>query len=80
MRRGLAWGGGRSLTSRRWLKKNTNIDPDKLISWEHPNFADEIFATLDRKFTRQALSFWPCRIPLIDANLIGRFIYNKKDT
>ena len=45
---GLTWGAGRMLTSRRWFKKNTTIVPDKIICWEHPNFADEIIAALDR--------------------------------
>jgi len=75
---GLAWGGGRLLTSRCWLKKNTGIDPDKLICWEHPNFADHILQTLDRYFTRKALHFWPFGLPLIDINLVIKFIYKKQ--
>jgi SAM-dependent methyltransferase len=72
---GLAWGLGRSLTSRRWLKRHTAIDPDKIICWEHPNFADEILAALDERFERKQLSFWPLRVPSIDLNLIARFVY-----
>jgi len=72
---GLAWGLGRLLTSRRWLKKNTGIDPDKIICWEHPSFADTILAELDNKFMKQRLFFWPFRIPLIDINLVISFIY-----
>lgn len=72
---GLAWGAGRWLTSRRWFKRNTNIDPDKIICWEHPNFADEIIDRLDKHFSRVALTYWPLRIPTIDLNLVVQFVY-----
>ena len=39
------------LTSRRWMKKNTNIDPDKIIYWEHPNFVSNIKFHLDNIFS-----------------------------
>lgn len=75
---GLAWGGGRMLTSRRWFKKNTRIDPDKIICWEHPNFADQVIAELDRVFQRQSIVHWPLRwVPALDLNLIIRFQYRK---
>ena len=75
---GLAWGGGRFVTSRRWFKKNTTINPDKIICWEHPNFGDQIVNTLDRIFTRKKLMYWPLPwIPLLDCNLIIRFVYEK---
>jgi len=75
---GLAWGLGRMFTSRRWIKKNTNIDPEKLICWEHPNFADQIISQLDTYFNRQKVIFWPLRLlPLLDINLIIKYIYKK---
>lgn len=77
---GLAWGGGRFLTSRRWFKRNTTIDPDKIICWEHPNFADEILDELDRLFCRRRTSYWPLPfLPLLDMNLVIRFIYEKRE-
>lgn len=77
---GLAWGGGRFLTSRRWFKRNTTIDPDKIICWEHPNFADEILDDLGRLFFRRRTSYWPFPfMPLLDMNLVIRFIYEKRD-
>lgn len=76
---GLAWGMGRALTSRRWFKKHTSIDPDKIICWEHPNFADEILAAMDMKFERQQLVYWPFRIPMLDPNLVIKFIYKKAE-
>lgn len=76
---GVAWGLGRMLTSRRWFKKNTTIDPDKIICWEHPNFADQVIAELDHHFKRQRVSFWPFRwLPLLDVNLIIKFVYRKR--
>jgi len=75
---GLAWGGGRMLTSRRWFKKNTTIDPDKIICWEHPNFADQILGELDQVFTREAVQHWPLPwLPLLDSNLVIRLLYRK---
>jgi SAM-dependent methyltransferase len=75
---GLAWGLGRLLTSRRWFKNNTSIDPDKIICWEHPNFADEILECLDSKLTRRRVHYWPLPwLPFLDTNLVIRFEYRK---
>jgi SAM-dependent methyltransferase len=77
---GLAWGVGRFVTSRRWFKKHTTIDPDKIICWEHPNFADQVITELDQLFDKQLTQFWPLpRLPLLDVNLIIQFIYRKAD-
>ncbi|MDG1144745.1 MAG: class I SAM-dependent methyltransferase [Burkholderiales bacterium] len=75
---GLAWGCGRFFTSRRWFKKNSSIDPDKIICWEHPNFADFLLETLDARMNRCYQSFWPFGFPGIDINLVTRFIYAKR--
>jgi SAM-dependent methyltransferase len=76
---GLAWGVGRALTSRRWFQKNTSIDPDKIICWEHPNFADEILRELDARMDRKRVNLWPLPwLPLLDPNLIIRFQYRRK--
>ena len=76
---GLAWGIGRALTSRRWFKRNTTIDSDKIICWEHPNHADEILSALDGVFKRRMTSLWPFPfLPLLDANLVVRFLYEKE--
>lgn len=78
---GFAWGFGRMLTSRRWFKKNTTIDPDKIICWEHPNFADQIVNELDLVLVRKEVQYWPLRrIPLLDCNLILRFCYLKDES
>ena len=76
---GLAWGLGRILTSRRWFKKNTTIDPDKIICWEHPNFADHVIDELGRHFEQTRLAFWPLPfLSSLDANLVIRFFYRKR--
>lgn len=72
---GLAWGLGRYFTTRRWFRKNTNIDYDKLICWEHPNFADSILSRLDSRMKLTKLNFWPLKVPLIDFNLTISFEY-----
>jgi len=75
---GLAWGLGRMLTTRRWFRKNTSVDLDKIICWEHPNFADQIVEELERGFERRRLALWPLPVlPLLDANLVVRFVYCK---
>ena len=77
---GIGWGLGRYLTSRRWLLKNTQIDPNKIICWEHPNFANFILQSLDEhpQLKRERLAMWPAGGPLIDANLIVKFLYRKR--
>ena len=74
---GLFWGLGRFFTSRRWLRKHTTIDPNRLICWEHPNFADFVLNRLTALFDRQTVNFWPLKIRLIDVNLIASFLYRK---
>ena len=67
------------MTSRRWLKNNTTINPDKIICWEHPNFSDEIVLKLNKYFNRVKLYSWPIPfLTLIDFNLVLKFIYKKK--
>lgn len=75
---GLAWGAGRFVTSRRWLLSNTTIDPNRLICWEHPNFADFVLNRLDHHFDRERLKFWPLAAPVIDINLVASFVYRKR--
>jgi len=76
----LAWGVGRMLTSRRWLKKYTSINPDKIICWEHPNFGDDIIRLLDAEFLRVSVSTWPFPRAPLDLNLIIKFVYRKTDS
>ena len=76
---GLLWGTGRYFTSRKWIMKNTNIDYEKLICWEHPNFGDFVIERLDSLFERVNLRSWPFSFfPVLDGNLIFSFCYQKK--
>ena len=75
----LAWGGGRYLTSRRYVKKNMNFNFDKIICWEHPNFVDLIQEKLNKNFQliysiKKPLKFLP-----LDFNLSWSFIYKNTD-
>ncbi len=77
---GLAWGLGRFLTSRYYMKSHHSFDPDKIICWEHPNFSDQINRSLCEAFTSEALWFWPTKIPSADLNLVISFIYRASST
>ena len=71
---GLAWGLGRWMTTRRWLRANTSVDPGKIICWEHPNFADTVLSALDAEFDLVVARPWPFPfVPLIDTNLVVTF-------
>jgi SAM-dependent methyltransferase len=74
---GIGWGLGRYLTTRRWLKANGIHDPGKIISWEHPNFSSDILDVLQSEFTPSRIDLWPLRVPVIDVNLVARFIFTK---
>lgn len=74
---GLAWGLGRFLTTRRYVHKNYGINYDKIICWEHPNFADFIIERLDRHFDIQYLKLNPFSWLPIDFNLVASFVYGK---
>lgn len=76
---GLAWGLGRFLTSRRWVHKNTSINYDKIICWEHPNFVADIMNGLEQRFKRIHKSQYPLGfLPAYDCNLVTKFIYEKR--
>jgi len=67
------------MTTQRWLKKRYGLNLNKIICWEHPNFAREIITLLDNNFNRIELKAWPMPfIPSIDLNLIIKFTYSKK--
>jgi len=74
---GLAWGIGRFLTTRWYVHKNYKINYDKIICWEHPNFADFIIERLDTHFEREYLKLHPLPFLPIDFNLTASFIYKQ---
>ncbi len=74
---GLAWGLGRFLTTRRYVHKNYGINYDKIICWEHSNFADVIIDRLDAHFEREYLKLHPFNWLPIDFNLVASFVFKK---
>ena len=72
---GIAWGLGRYLTTRRYVHKKYGINYDKIICWEHPNFADFIIEKLDTHFRKKYLKLHPFSFLSIDFNLVASFIY-----
>ncbi|MBC3765011.1 class I SAM-dependent methyltransferase [Neptunicella marina] len=78
---GIAWGLGRYLTTRRFVKNNADFNYDKIICWEHPNFADDILRSIKKcGFKLQLLQYKPLSfIPLTDTNLVTLFIATKQE-
>ncbi|MFX1535017.1 MAG: hypothetical protein ACFFDI_12400, partial [Promethearchaeota archaeon] len=74
---GIAWGLGRFLTTRRYVHKNYGINYDKIICWEHPNFADFIIERLDVHFEQQYLKLCPLSWLPMDFNLVASFVFAK---
>jgi len=68
---------GRYLTRRGWFERNTTLDPDKIICWEYPNFDEHILKSMDERFDCRYFSAWPLQLPLLDMNLVIKFIYRK---
>jgi len=75
---GLAWGLGRYLTTRRYVYRKYRINYDKIICWEHPNFADFIIEKLDKQFERQFLKLHPFHWLPIDFNLVASFVFIRR--
>lgn len=71
------WGLGRYLTSRRFVHKNSSINYDKIICWEHPNYADTVLDNIiDTGFVEVKKNSLPLgRFTPMDLNLITSFIY-----
>jgi len=72
---GIAWGTGRFLTSRRYVRKNMDFDYDKIICWEHPNFVNKIKNLLDKNFTNIKSIKKPFGVLPMDLNLSWSFVY-----
>ncbi len=75
---GLAWGMGRFLTSRRYIRSKIGVNPDKIICWEHPNYAETILGCCEQYFVPVLTKYWPLKVPSIDLNLVIQLILQKK--
>ncbi len=71
---GFAWGFGRFLTSRRYVKKTMNFNYDKIICWEHPNFINKIDKLIKSNFKVNRSIKRPFRFLPFDFNLSWSFI------
>ena len=56
--------------------RNTNINYDKIICWEHPNFATKIIKNLDKNLSRLKIKNIP-NFLLDDFALIKKGFYIK---
>jgi SAM-dependent methyltransferase len=74
---GMAWGVGRWLTTRRILQDRFGFDMEKIICWEHPNFADEVIRELRKRGALQT-SNWPLPMLSLDLNLLVMFSVVKR--
>jgi SAM-dependent methyltransferase len=74
---GFAWGLGRFLTTRRFVMKKYRINYDKIICWEHPNYADFIFRILNKYFKNSSITLHPFKFLSLDFNLMASFICEK---
>jgi SAM-dependent methyltransferase len=74
---GLAWGLGRVLTSRRYVRKTMAFDYDKIICWEHPQFVDTIKALLEGTFQTCRSIRRPLGCLPLDFNLSWSFVFRK---
>jgi SAM-dependent methyltransferase len=76
---GISFGLARLLSTRRWFRKHSTIEPDKWICWEHPNFADAVVRALDAFLERAYISCFPLPfLPCVDLNLIVKVLYRKR--
>jgi SAM-dependent methyltransferase len=67
---GLAYSLGRRVTSRRAFEHRYKTSYDWLIKSEHVNHAREIVYELSRVFDIVDATYFPCRVPLVDVNLL----------
>jgi len=76
---GLAWGLGRYFTSRRFVQKNSDINYDKIICWEHPNFSDDIINSFKKNNLKiNFIKMYPFNfLKSLDLNLDTSFILSK---
>lgn len=75
---GIAWGLGRFLTSRRYVKKYMNFNYDKIICWEHPNFVNRIRSVLRNNLCELTSIKRPLNLLPFDCNLSWSFIFKKE--
>ena len=69
---------GELTDQRKHAWRNSDIDPDKIICWEHPNFAADVLLSLSEVFGNVSKTYWPFPfLPIVDCNLVVKFICRK---
>lgn len=72
------WALGRFFLTRPIMFLKYKIDYDKIIAWEHPNFADEIRFTLNLFLSELSWSGSPFpRLGDLNLNLTSKFVFRK---
>ena len=73
----LAWGLGRYFFTRGYVYNKLNMDYDKIICWEHPNFSDYILKCLDKSLIQIKVHKVP-NLFFLDFSISIKGIYQKK--
>lgn len=66
---GLAYEVARKISAERIFKKRYGLPYGWLIRREHINSPQEILALLDERFEETDRTYWPLRLPIVNANL-----------
>jgi ubiquinone/menaquinone biosynthesis C-methylase UbiE len=74
---GIAYSLGRRLTTQRVFEKRYGVSFDWCIKSEHVSVLREIVHELDARFTREHRSWWPAKLPLVDANVCVGLTYRR---
>jgi len=67
---GLGYALGRRLTVQRQFERRYHMPYRWMIEYEHVNRAREVLAELDRLYDVEDRTFFPLRVPSVDANLV----------
>ena len=73
----LAWGLGRYFFTRNYVYNKLELDYDKIICWEHPNFSDKILKCLDNNLKKIKVFKVP-HLFFLDFSISVKGIYKKK--
>jgi SAM-dependent methyltransferase len=67
---GLLYSLGREFSSKRIFEKRYGVDYGWMISYDHVNRADEILEELSARFVFEDRTYFPFRVPSVNANLV----------
>jgi SAM-dependent methyltransferase len=67
---GFGYALGRRITVQRAFEKRYRLPYTWMIRYDHINRAREVLAELKHKFEAEDVTYFPLRVPVIDANLV----------